>query len=461
MAITETYQSKIAQWNLISFEEQALYPHVITQVYLEAIDSLKGLHKRRLDILLPLTSALSKFNFTLLQRKTIYQLLSGAELDSLQMGRFLDSRTPFTDFAELWTLRLSDEDVVQSKAELCTFGQFFKSFFNCRLDQNSRVIDLREIPFRIEEENYFTSFYKWLTSQDSGIIESLEINKETFEAIISFLKGKVFLIADQDTVEVVKHISRYLHDSDLEQMTSTSIDDAIMCVAKYQLGKIDLAKFNGKLTHLQFSQILNLQSLRQNGQAFDLTALFPRLDILDGSAWKNLFNMNTHELNVDSPIDLHAAIDNLHEMFRTLDKNTKITLLTMPQGLTLNKLILLARSKWIEPNIGHAIQIYGDIPIKTGYSVAITHRVINGTRDIGADMQKKFIMEAGFALPRLLEALTFHLFNKARYLDADLIRFRVEETIGHHGTWYLIVGSDLHVWQCLNVTNGAPGVRRF
>ena len=147
----------------------------------------------------------------------------------------------------------------------------------------------------------------------------------------------------------------------------------------------------------------------------DLKMLFPKLEVLDEAIWETHVNLDALGMSIKdaAPIDANT-ISVLKTLFASLliEGDAGITLLTMPRGLTLNKLVKLAafpkqgneakfRYIWDE-----VLKVLGDIPVDKTYRVAITNCVLEGSRDLSVDMQHELVKKMGCEMTGMLPAAT-------------------------------------------------------
>lgn len=96
----------------------------------------------------------------------------------------------------------------------------------------------------------------------------------------------------------------------------------------------------------------------------------------------------------------------------SIEGDSGVTLLTMPKGLTLNKLVKLAGS----PKLGNATnfryiwnrisEALGDIPVDKTYRIVITNNVLKESRNLSIIDQNKIACVSGCEIPSILEAAT-------------------------------------------------------
>lgn len=408
---------------------------------------------------------LDEFEFDQVQKRRIYAAITGTSEDSPQVSKLFRSATPFKDFAEVYTLRFVDGEIEASKAELSTYGNYFTARFSSIFNQNSNLLDLTEIPIA-------TGYSR---------VDMLQIDKETFQVIQRFIKGEIGLdLEDPESLETIKILASYFQVEDIGRLFCKTIDEAISAAREYKLQDINLMKYEGDLTDKHIGQILSLPGLRRIGGKLDLKALFPKLSIIGEEVWKKHADMADAGLNVDA-VDERAAIRNLHDMYRKLEveNNAGITLIQMPKGLTLNKLIAIAKTPLEGNPIGcrtddEILNVYGDNPIMKGYTIAITDSVLYETRNRTPSTQKMLLQQKGVEMPGLLDmmALTLMTFvsssdkSKKRLFDDPSATSRVAEKFGHDR--HLIVGGYSSFGLRVTTRNkmpqhgiGVAGLRKF
>jgi F-box-like len=145
--------------------------------------------------------------------------------------------------------------------------------------------------------------------------------------------------------------------------------------------------------------------------AFDLKKLFSSLKILDETVWETHVDLTALKLEVhDSPLlNKRTTIPVLKRLFASLGVEEKgVTLLTMPKGLTLNKLVSLGKS----PKRGYPanfrfiwsriLEELGDAPVDKTYRVAITNSVLKGSAGVLIEDQQRLANEKGWKMPEFI-----------------------------------------------------------
>jgi hypothetical protein len=175
--------------------------------------------------------------------------------------------------------------------------------------------------------------------------------------------------------------------------------------------------------------------------AFTIT--FPSLSILDASRWAKCFGeLSRHGLSVadEPPINPRTSIPIL-EQFSSLpikklteeneegeriEKDAGITLLTIPKGLTFNKLVKMAQENdKVKFNpLRKSVRKFdiGDVEVDKTSRLLITNNVLEGSRDLSFEEQGKLEESFKCERPDALAALalvvtTFINSGKRLYID--------------------------------------------
>ena len=162
----------------------------------------------------------------------------------------------------------------------------------------------------------------------------------------------------------------------------------------------------------------------------DLKKMFPKLEVLDEAVWETHANLDALGMSVKDASPINAnTISVLKALFASLqvEGDAGITLLTMPRGLTLNKLMKLASF----PKQGNAAKFayvaseilkeFGDTAVDKTYRVAITNYVLKGSRGLSADRQHSLVMRMGCEVPGVLPAATLPILT---YISSRASFFR-------------------------------------
>ena len=198
----------------------------------------------------------------------------------------------------------------------------------------------------------------------------------------------------------------------------------------------------------------SISSSLTTAASLDLKKMFPKLEFLDEAIWETHVSLDALEMSVKdaAPIDAYT-ISILKTLFASLqiEEDAGITLLTMPKGLTLNKLVKLASSpkqgnvakfKYIWPD---ALKALGDTPVDKTYRVAITNNVLIGSRKLSVDKQRELVKKMGCEMPGMLPAATLAILtymssraaSPTRLFSSDYTFTRCAEKVG---SFNLVVG---------------------
>ncbi|HSW86267.1 MAG TPA: F-box protein [Rhabdochlamydiaceae bacterium] len=165
-------------------------------------------------------------------------------------------------------------------------------------------------------------------------------------------------------------------------------------------------------------------------KAFDLTKLFPSLKIIDGRMWNAHFDLNVFGLSLrNEPIlDKRKEIPFIKKLFATLkiEGDAGITRLTLPQGLTFNKLVNLADSpKQGDPASfkdvwSYITKVLGEISVDKTQVIYISNSILEGSRNLDDEELPQFARGTGCEMPEVLPAatlaiLTYVCFQKRLY----------------------------------------------
>lgn len=165
-------------------------------------------------------------------------------------------------------------------------------------------------------------------------------------------------------------------------------------------------------------------------KAFDLTRIFPSLKVIDGTLWNAHFDLKAFGLSLDKEpiLDKRKEIPFIKKLFATLkvEGDAGITRLTLPRGLTFNKLIKLAASPkqgdpaYFKDVWSYITKVLGEIPVDKTQVIYISNSILEGSRALNEEDLPIFVREAGCEMPEVLPAatlaiLTYVCFQKRLY----------------------------------------------
>ena len=154
--------------------------------------------------------------------------------------------------------------------------------------------------------------------------------------------------------------------------------------------------------------------------AFDLRKLYPSLNVFDESDWTSHVDLSSFSLSVEDapPLNKRQVILLMERKVTSqpIEGNSGVTLMTIPKGLTFNKLVQLAKV----PKMGNVTQFrfyedisrrFGDFPVDKTYRLLITNNVFRNNQKLLRNFfrkmpridPKKNIEKIGFEIPKLLE----------------------------------------------------------
>ncbi|MCC5832160.1 MAG: F-box protein [Chlamydiales bacterium] len=212
--------------------------------------------------------------------------------------------------------------------------------------------------------------------------------------------------------------------------------------------------------------------------ALDLRKISPLLKVFDESDWVTHLDLPSFNLDVVDapPLDKFQAIPILKRSLYSLpiEGNAGITLLTIPKGLTFNKLVKLAGL----PKVGnrpefryiwHSISSeIGDIEVDKTYRIVITNNVFKESRNLSVKAHKALLSKIGCEMPKIVEAtvllvVTFMSSGERLYSDNPCTYTRCSEQIDGY---QLVVGGfsldgiDVNFDYFDDVNSGVGGVLR-
>lgn len=139
---------------------------------------------------------------------------------------------------------------------------------------------------------------------------------------------------------------------------------------------------------------------------------------LDKSAWEK-HDLEALGLSFDDVPDLDTRITSaISEGFTSLkvSANAGVTLLTIPKGLTLEKLKTLARLDDRSFFIDEGIPGFSDAPVPRTYSVLVTNAVLSGSKRLSEEQQERALARTGYDRARTIEIAALCILN---YMDSS------------------------------------------
>ena len=149
--------------------------------------------------------------------------------------------------------------------------------------------------------------------------------------------------------------------------------------------------------------------------AFDLKELFPKLSILSSQVWNDHVNLEMFGLSFTDgkPLDKRKTIPELKRLFAVLkvEGDAGITLLTIPKGLSFNKLVKIAgcpikgnKATFEHIRISITAEL-GDVEVQKTYRVAITNNVLEGSRNKSFKDQQLLVEQFGCDRPKIIDVV--------------------------------------------------------
>ena len=197
-------------------------------------------------------------------------------------------------------------------------------------------------------------------------------------------------------------------------------DELMLNIFKHFTGK-ELAKIAH--TSKQFASLVKDYDL---WKASELKCRCPLLKtIFDKEAWGQIINlealdgMSFEGAGPFNPVSAFKALKDIHRL--QVEGDAGYTIITMPQGMTINKLKsiiarLAAEGKFQaaegqkDPGFRYfwnrISEELGDMPVNESYTFVISNSVLSESRYKSYGVQRDRVMAAGCELPQLLEAMT-------------------------------------------------------
>jgi F-box-like len=145
--------------------------------------------------------------------------------------------------------------------------------------------------------------------------------------------------------------------------------------------------------------------------SFDLREVFPNATFIDKEAWKTYVDVDKHKLELEEkerPYVIKQDYIEIKRMESRVEEGQGITILTLPKGLTFNKVKAFAASHKIGnktdfENIWARItEELGNKEIEETTTVAITNGIFKGSRNKSVEEQKKLVEGLNCEMPGLV-----------------------------------------------------------
>jgi hypothetical protein len=142
----------------------------------------------------------------------------------------------------------------------------------------------------------------------------------------------------------------------------------------------------------------------------------PELEIFDKDDWKDCVDFTSLDFTVQQAPKLNQSeIKDLKDFVKAskVATKSKVTLLTIPKGLTLNKLISIAeqfKCGQVELKIwNRAIQELGNLAVNKTYRVAMTNSIVHNTVGLNIKQQEVVLRNMGCKIPEALPATALNV----------------------------------------------------
>ncbi len=209
--------------------------------------------------------------------------------------------------------------------------------------------------------------------------------------------------------QVEKQKSHHLSSTLIKQLPNELLTLIFTCVHPKELaGKLSLVCKKWNI----------VSSQKYLWDSFDLKKLFPLIkNVIDEKVWKKHVDVTAFGLIVDDamPPDSRTDIPELTKLFASItleDDESGVTILTMPQRLTLNKLWKIAESPLSGNKTGceyiwdKITEQFGDLPVTKTCRVVITNSLLKGSRNLSVTQQQALVNKMGCEMPGVLPVST-------------------------------------------------------
>ncbi len=146
-------------------------------------------------------------------------------------------------------------------------------------------------------------------------------------------------------------------------------------------------------------------------RCLSLPRLFPEAPVIDRAVWERHIDLQKYGLvfeMVKEPRPTVSDYVDVRHMASEVERGQGITILTLPKGLTLNKIIAFAAA----PKVGNStpfghinpevLRLYGDQSLEETVTVVVTNGVFNGSRNIDVAGQKALVKRLKCDMPELM-----------------------------------------------------------
>ncbi len=167
-------------------------------------------------------------------------------------------------------------------------------------------------------------------------------------------------------------------------------------------------------------------------RSYSLEAI-PGVTVIDSTVWKRCFDPTVladkegicfEEDSSEPTLEMIEELERLQTV--PVEGNKGWTVLTIPKGLTLNKLIKLVAAP--QPEIPPLVvgvtprfskEVNRNLPIARTYRVAISNSILEGSRNESYEVQKNVVREASCEMPVVLEVVALCVL---KYLNSVVSR---------------------------------------
>ncbi len=177
-----------------------------------------------------------------------------------------------------------------------------------------------------------------------------------------------------------------------------------------------------------------------------LKKVFPsiKINVIDGAVWGTCVDLKAWGLTVDNAPSIHhrTLIPILKKILPQVDGDAGVTVLTMPEGLTLNILERLARS----PKKGNATRFraiwksvskqFGNNAVTETCAVVLTNSILKTSSGLPVSSQQHLISQLGWEMPGLLPIAALTILTSMSSLESPPTRLYGLDRCETHGRLY-------------------------